>query len=547
MFEIWTLESIKLVPKSTDDIQDHTRNQVDGILKLDKDKDKDLINQIIKTRILNFLLSWELKERIEKQIVFFANICSNILRWSWEKWKEDISCKYVINRYKPGKYDSLNYLYMRKKNLWEESLSFYIDYFLKDLEIFDNVIETNKYTFSKKEIIKAQIQRLNWEQQMKLLEELYKNLQKNNEHSNWLLKSICKLIWLLDSNDKKQNKRSYQQLLMYKSQWKEQYIKLHTHVINSLSDILINRPELSSWIFDKKNLKISNKIKKHNKKDGFIIEDNLKYETQKNKIVRSLIDFENREDNIRVQKDFFSKIYDKIQKKEKDIYTTISKFLWEKEHPESFSLRRLLNWNNPINEKNLYLIINKLIEIDESFVDLLWIKEIETSVNDVLFYWISKKSTEEQRQFLKHLYDKLSTKKEYVGITNRLQWKLASTIKNFINPLKYKLSEIYLRQKIKDVMYTKQKKIPKDILNLLIIRLLEEDELFSINYLLSISFNLEKEKLKEYRLKIFKELYDKKIKNKKILDEISEIMDFSIDDIKEELEIIRENKKLYRY
>jgi hypothetical protein len=40
------------------------------------------------------------------------------------------------------------------------------------------------------------------------------------------------------------------------------------------------------------------------------------------------------------------------------------------------------------------------------------------------------------------------------------------------------LSEKYIRQKIKDVLYTIQKRIPNDILELLVERLLDDTDLF---------------------------------------------------------------------
>lgn len=515
-----------------------TRDHVDKLINLDKRTNKDLLNQVLKTRILNFLSSWSNEEKIEIQIVFFANVCSNIFEESTENWKDNLSCKYIINRYKPGKYDSLMQLYLRNKPIGEDVLSFFIDDFLMDLDILKWTIDLECKQISQRELFESQISRLSWNEQMMFLETLFINLQNIDGVEVWLMESIVKLVWWWENQDRKIRKKWYKKFLMYEWEWKKKYIKLHPHIIIKLVESLVERPELQKGIFNKQTSEINNKIRTSNKKEKFVISDSQKYETRKNILIRDLLDWD-RETIIKKQNVFFEKVCSNIPNKRKDSFTTISKFLWEKEDKSSFSLRRLIKWTHPINENNLYSIIERLFSVDPKFEELFNLEKIKVSKNELLFYWVSRKSTEEQRRFLKFIYEEICESEEYKNITNKWWGGIAATLKNFINPLKYKLSEKYLRQKIKDVLYTDQKKIPKDILDLLIIRLLEECNLLSFNKLVSLSFTLDEEETKKRRLDIFKQLHKKKRYTEGIWLEIERYMTFSDESIAKEVDSIR--------
>ena len=115
-------------------------NKVNKLLDIDLELDKDLVDIVLKARILDFLLSWSKKERIEKQIVFFSTICSNILENYQGKLKENTSCTYILNKYKPWKYASLAYLFKRDKPIWKDNLSFFLDEILKNKNLLNNSV-----------------------------------------------------------------------------------------------------------------------------------------------------------------------------------------------------------------------------------------------------------------------------------------------------------------------------------------------------------------------------------------------------------------------
>ncbi len=531
--------------KSADffDIQDRAKEKTYKIINLNKETNKELLNVVFKTRILNLLLLWNKKERIEKQIVFFAHICTNIFTESSENWKKDISCKYIINRYKSGKYDSLMQLYRRNKPIWEDVLSFFIDEFLSNLNLLKWILDFKNNKVTQKEIFESQISRLNWSEQRVFLEILFKNLKKEDNIKDWLMKSIVKLVWWWEKQERKTKRKWYKKYLMYEGQWKNKYIKLYPYIISKLSDRLINRPELQKWIFNQRTFIVSSKIKKEKQEDKYIIPDEIIYRTQKYKLIKNLLSW-NRQEKIEKQKTFFTNVWKHILEKKKDLFTTISKYLWKKECNISFSLRRLLKWTHPINENNLYLIIERLFSINPKFEDIFNLRGITISKNDVLSCWISRKTNEKQIKFLTFVYQKISSSEKYKNIINKRWWGIAATIKDFINPLRYKFSERCMRQKIKDTLYVKQKKIDKDILDLLIIRLLEEKELFFYKDLILEIFDTERslfnEKLKKDRLEMFKTLYEKKKVFEEIWFNIENEMYVSDYEISEEVRLIKE-------
>ncbi|MFK7780125.1 MAG: hypothetical protein QM490_03165 [Candidatus Gracilibacteria bacterium] len=453
--------------------------KINNVLNLDIELDGDLIDVVLKTRILDFLLSGEKDERIQKQIVFFSNICSNIIRNSTEEWKENVSCKYVINKYKPGKYDSLMHLFKSNKPIGEENLSFFIDDFVKNIDLIDgNMVDLNKNNISQKEIVESQILGLSGDKQRKILEKIYSNYKKNNKTKKTLMAVIVGLVGGWEKQDRRIKKRGYEKYLLYKTQGKEPTIKLYTQTVQKLSTILLEKPEIGEGIVDKETGRLIFDNEKSVSNNCFDIDRHTKLSLKKYNFKKSLL-IGTRDEKIKNQRTFFDKIVSNIEKQEKNNFTTLYKFLWKKENKGSFALRRLMKGTHPIGEKNLNLIFEILFSKKKLLEKVVNIDDIKITNNDLLFFRISKLTIGEQKLFLEVLHENISKSDKYKNIVNRGGGKIAATLKNFINPLKTNFKEKYIRQKIKDVLYSTQKRIPTHILNLLVEKLLEDTDLFT--------------------------------------------------------------------
>lgn len=467
----WTTATVKQISE-----------EIHETLTQEKKIDQELINIVLKTRLLNQLLSWDKEERVSKQKDFFSIICKNIvnnLRW---ELKENAECFYILNKYKPWKYDSLRALFAENKPMWEDWLLFFIDEIIKAPRLLSWISWLNKENITKFEIIESQISRLDWDNQMKLLQQICINLNQDGTDKKNLAKTIVDLIWWRKNQDKKVRKSWRINYLMYQTEWVRKTIKLHPHIIQKISKILIEKKELEEWIICSKTWKLCiNEEDKNNKENILDIPDKSK------KKVRQFIFINNMQSLSKEEK----------IKKQKDVFRQIISFIWDENIKDISSLHNIFIDNKktraniqsvlwkldrdeyPISDFSVSLIFDKVFNNQGDFEKLFNLEEKEVSNRDILYSFIASFTNSEQKIFLKWLYENICTLKEYKNIINIWKWQQISTLKNFLNPLENWFKEIYIRNMLKNVIFTDNRTIPENILELLVKKLLEDSRLFT--------------------------------------------------------------------
>ncbi len=500
--------------------------ELDSKLSLDLVGDIELIKNVFKAKVIDFLISWGIKEKIEKQLEFFNIVCFNILEYS-DKYDDNQKCSYVVNsyirdkdnRFSPNKRKNrLSELFSRKNSIWEEKLDSIISVLINDSQIIEWIVDNIWLN----DVINYNINSLDSEQQDYFLQKLYENLKEIDWKNGKFYKEI--LIFIL-WDDKYINKQKWAKYSLIHKNKKKIYLPLVKKLVISL----INRPDLCKWLIDLKTWKflfsfeeqednwvIENKQEKEESlKHLFDISDNLKYEIKKQKFINKLLSWTKR--NIaEKQKEFFIDISKQINWNWKTVSSKIFYFVSDLEEADYTQLRRLFSENKPIKRNILYRIIDGILNEIELEEYLLNIKYVNYSNKEVLYYLISNLWSSKQKEFLLILYDTLLKLPKFKDIVKKRILEKQSALKNFINPLEHNLEEKNVRENLREVLFRKNSKINLGILKVLIKRLFEEKEV-----LLSLVDFLEIEKLTfEKKLKeLFISKKEKAIKEMQIAEE----------------------------